>query len=112
MSLDQGGRFPEGEHFIATTYVDLTRHGSRFGGKMKIKFTSGEEQEFDDTTNLTPQGKVKVQEVSASAYPEEVVLVHPRGGDESRHGETGEDIATLHPLPINLLYAYLCKSAY
>jgi len=27
-------------------------------------------------------------------------------------GETGDDITTLHPLPLPLLAAYLCKVAY
>lgn len=27
-------------------------------------------------------------------------------------GETGENVKTLHPLPINLLYCYLAKMAY
>lgn len=74
----------------AVTYIDLTRHGNRFGGKISVTI-DGVEYVFDDGTNLTPQGK---QHAAAfgSQYPEEVALVHPRGGDEARHGETGDDI--------------------
>ncbi len=92
MSQYKGEPTPEGEKFISTTYIDLTRHGSRFGGKMEIKFHDGKTESFDDKTDLTPAGKTWVKEVSATAYPQEVLLVHPRGGDEPRHGETGEDI--------------------
>ncbi|MBI2356340.1 MAG: hypothetical protein HYV13_04005 [Candidatus Doudnabacteria bacterium] len=82
----------EEKQFIATTYIDLTRHGSRFGGPMDITFADGSRQKFDDPTDLTPVGKSRAKEYGAANYPEEVTLVHPRGGDEPRHGETGEDI--------------------
>lgn len=77
---------------IATTYIDLTRHGSRFGGKIKIEMPDGSEFEVDDGTDLTPAGKATVKESAQVAFPADVLLVHPRGGDESRHGETGEDL--------------------
>ena len=78
--------------FTSTTYIDLTRHGSRFGGKMTVQFRNGETTTFEDPKDLTPAGKEYVEEIASTAFPEDVVLVHPRGGDEPRHGETGEDI--------------------
>lgn len=77
--------------FISTTYIDLVRHGNRFGGKMKIRFQDGSVQEFDDTQNLTPEGRQAAEKFGAAMY-QEASLVHPRGGDEARHGQTGEDI--------------------
>lgn len=83
---------PEWEpDLIATTYIDLTRHGSRFGGPMVIKAENGEIMTYDDGTDLTPTGKIKSQQFG-SVFPERVSLMHPRGGDEPRHGETGEDM--------------------
>ncbi|MFA5954807.1 MAG: hypothetical protein WC817_04725 [Patescibacteria group bacterium] len=85
-------RNPEAEkQFVATTYIDLGRHGSRYGGERKITFSDGSIITFKDPTDLTPAGKQMSREFG-EAYPPEVTLVHPRGGDESRHGETGEDI--------------------
>src|SRR3989338_2390978 len=80
------------EQFVATTYIDLTRHSSRFGGKMEITFPNGENMAFEDSKDLTPAGRTKAKDFAASAYPVEVTLVHPRGGDEARHGQTGEDL--------------------
>lgn len=79
------------EQYLATTYIDLTRHGNRFGGSMKIKLNSGEIVEFDDTQELTPEG-AETSRNFGETYPEETTLVHPRGGDEPRHGQTGEYI--------------------
>jgi len=79
------------EQHIATTYIDLTRHGNRFGGPMKIKLDSGQVVEFDDTQDLTPEG-METSRNFGKTYPENVTLVHPRGGDEPRHGQTGEYI--------------------
>lgn len=78
----------EGDN-ISTTYIDLTRHGNRFGGKIKIDY-QGKPYEFDDTESITPDGKEATGSFGAT-YPEEVTLVHPRGG-APRHGETGDDI--------------------
>ncbi|MBS4035804.1 MAG: hypothetical protein KGZ85_15175 [Ignavibacterium sp.] len=83
-------RQEEEKKFIATTYIDLTRHGNRFGGKIKLE-VDGQVYEFDDTEELTLEGRINASEFGA-AYPEEVTIVHPRGGDELRHGQTGEDI--------------------
>lgn len=75
----------------STTYIDLTRHGNRFAGKLKMKLTDGREVIFDDTKDLTPEGR-KASKIQGSQYPEEVDLVHPRGGAEQRHAQTGDDI--------------------
>ena len=75
----------------STTYIDLTRHGNRFGGKIKGKLADGREYSFDDTKDLTPQGRQASRE-QGSQYPTEVALVHPRGGGEQRHAQTGDDI--------------------
>lgn len=77
--------------FISTAYIDLTRHGNRFGGKMSIRFADGASQEFDDTQELTPEGRAASRKFGEDFY-KEVTLVHPRGGDEKRHGQSGEDI--------------------
>lgn len=77
---------------IATAYIDLTRHGNRFGGAMELEFYDGSVVQFDDTQNLTPEGKENARKFGAGAYPDAVTLAHPRGGDEARHGESGEDI--------------------
>jgi len=37
----------EEKQFIATTYIDLARHGNRFGGKIKVEI-DGQSYEFDD----------------------------------------------------------------
>ena len=84
--------YEDEKQFIATTYIDLTRHGSRFGGPMEIRFSDGTAQKIDDGTDLSPEGRKGAKEYGANAYPPEVTLVHPRGGDEARHGQTGEDI--------------------
>ena len=84
---------PEDERqFIATTYIDLTRHGSRFGGPMDVMFPDGTKLTVDDGTDLTPRGKEGAKEFGVSGYPSDVTLIHPRGGDEPRHGETGDDM--------------------
>lgn len=80
------------EQPMTTTYIDFTRHGNRFGGKIAVT-VDGKEYSFDDSKGLTPEGKRRATEFGTS-YPEEVTLVHPRGGAEARHGETGDDIMT------------------
>src|SRR3989338_88647 len=79
------------EKFTATTYIDLTRHGNRFGGPIKIKLENGQVAEFEDTQELTPEG-IEASRGFGTTFPQEVALVHPRGGDEKRHGQTGEHI--------------------
>lgn len=79
------------ERYLATTYIDLTRHGNRFGGSMRIKLNGGETIEFDDTQELTSEG-TQTSRIFGETYPKEVTLIHPRGGDEPRHGQTGEYI--------------------
>lgn len=79
--------------FVSTTYIDLTRHGNRFGGPIKVTLDKlgGELLDVDDKQNLTPRGRANSQKFGAESY-EEASLVHPRGGDELRHGQSGEDI--------------------
>ena len=49
--------------FISTTYIDLTRHGNRFGGPMKVTLNKfdGELLDVDDKQNLTPRGRENSQ---------------------------------------------------
>lgn len=90
---------PEGEKlrqerekpYVSTSYIDLTRHGNRFGGPMTILFRNGETVEFFDSQELTPQGKDNSKKFGEEHY-KNASLVHPRGGDELRHGQSGEDI--------------------
>lgn len=80
------------KEFTSTAYIDLTRHGNRFGGPMTIKLRGDNEATvFKDTQELTPRGHRNAEEFGSAAY-EGVSLVHPRGGDELRHGQSGEDI--------------------
>ena len=83
-------RLEQKEQEVSTTYIDLTRHGNRFGGKMKVE-VGGLTHEFNDEELLTPRGRVASGNFGAN-YPEDVILVHPRGGVTIRHGQTGEDI--------------------
>ncbi|KKT93981.1 MAG: hypothetical protein UW91_C0006G0008 [Parcubacteria group bacterium GW2011_GWF2_45_11] len=79
------------ESEIATTYIDLTRHGNRFGGKMKVE-VGGQAYEFDDEESLTLRGRDGSKDFGAN-YPDDITLVHPRG-EKERHGQTGEDIVS------------------
>lgn len=81
----------EGREKFSVTYIDLTRHGNRFGGPMHIKFCDGQTINFDDSQELTPRGRENARAFGSREY-DNVTLVHPRGGDELRHGQTGEDI--------------------
>ena len=83
-------RLEQKEQEVSTTYIDLTRHGNMFGGKMKVE-VGGLTHEFNDEELLTPRGRVASGNFGAN-YPEDVILVHPRGGVTIRHGQTGEDI--------------------
>ena len=89
---EHGHRPEEEKSFIATTYIDLARHGRRFGGPIDITFPDGTQLKVDDGTDLTPRGKAGAKEFGISGYPPEVTLLRPRGGDEPRHGETGDDM--------------------
>ncbi|MFA4818874.1 MAG: hypothetical protein WC621_03460 [Patescibacteria group bacterium] len=80
------------EKMMATTYIDLTRHGNRYGGPMEITFYDGSKIKFDDSTDLTEEGRKDAVNFGAEGIPPEVTLVHLRGGDEPRHGQTGDDI--------------------
>jgi len=84
--------FESGEKIVATTYIDLTRHGNRYGGPMEITFYDGSKVKFDDSTDLTEEGRKNAVNFGAEEIPQEVTLAHPRGGDEPRHGQTGDDI--------------------
>jgi hypothetical protein len=79
--------------FISTTYIDLTRHGNRFGGPIKVTLNKleGELVDVDDKQGLTPRGRKNSETFGEESY-QDSVLVHPRGGDELRHGQSGEDI--------------------
>lgn len=79
--------------FISTTFIDLTRHGNRFGGPIKVTLNKlgGELVDVDDKQGLTPRGRANSQKFGAESYTD-VSLVHPRGGDELRHGQSGVDI--------------------
>jgi hypothetical protein len=81
------------KEFVSTTYIDLTRHGNRFGGPIKVTLNKlgGELLDVDDKQGLTPRGRENSQKFGAESY-EDVSLVHPRGGDELRHGQSGVDI--------------------
>lgn len=79
----------EKEKNMAVTYIDLMRHGNRFGGKMKVEI-DGQTFEFDDGEELTCEGR-EISRKFGENYPEEVTLAHPRGG-ELRHGQTGDDL--------------------
>ena len=81
------------KEFVSTTYIDLTRHGNRFGGPIKVTLNKlgGELLDIDDKQSLTPRGRENSAKFGMAAY-QDVSLVHHRGGDELRHGQSGEDI--------------------
>ncbi len=79
--------------FVSTTYIDLARHGNRFGGPIKVTLNKfdGELIDLDDKQELTPRGRTNSQNFGSQNYLD-ASLVHPRGGGELRHGQSGEDI--------------------
>lgn len=79
----------ESRENMSTTYIDFVRHGNRFGGKIKVEI-DGEEYEFDDSQEITPEGEEVAKDFGLE-YPDEVTLVHPRGAS-LRHGQTGEEV--------------------
>ena len=85
------GREKEGHK--VTVYFDLMRHSNRFVGKGKwTDPMTGEVFEWDDTENLTPQGKQVARDYGADQLPEDVDFVVSIASREPRAGETAGDI--------------------
>lgn len=82
----------ENKENLATTYIDLARHGNRFGGAIEVT-VDGQSYRFEDTEDLTEEGKAASQSFGQD-YPEAVTLVHARGGDTPRHLQTAGEIRT------------------
>ena len=78
--------------YASTTFIDLTRHGNRFGGPMEIQLRGDAEvTKFEDSQDLTPRGNENSQKFGAESY-QDASLVHPRGGKEPRHWQSGKQI--------------------
>ena len=90
---EEGLRHEKERQYISTTYIDLTRHGNRFGGPINVTLNKleGEIVNIDYKQSLTPRGRKNSKKFGEEAYKDSG-LVHPRGGDELRHGQSGEDI--------------------
>lgn len=72
-------------------YIDLMRHSNRFAGEGKWKDSqTGEELSWNDTTNLTPEGKRAAQEYGAGLPTVDFVV--SVASSEPRAAETGMDV--------------------
>lgn len=80
------------EHSV-TVYFDLMRHSNRFAGKGKwTDPMTGEVFEWDDTENLTPDGKKVARDYGADQLPKDVDFVVSVASREPRAGETAGDV--------------------
>ena len=79
-------------HKPTITYIDLGRHSNRFAGKGEwVDPQTGEVMSFDDSQDLTPEGRLHAKEYGV-ALPE-VDLVIGVGTSSGRTTKTIEDIS-------------------
>ncbi|MBI4993258.1 MAG: hypothetical protein HZC26_03965 [Candidatus Magasanikbacteria bacterium] len=92
MAIHEGEPRRENERSV-TVYFDLMRHSNRFAGKGEwTDPMTGEVFKWDDTENLTPEGKKVAQDYGANQLPEDVDFVVSVASREPRAGETAGDI--------------------
>src|SRR3989338_1149196 len=78
----------EGREKLSVAHIDFVRHGNRFGGAIDVTLNKleGERLTLDDKLALTPTGRANSKNFGGQFYGD-ATLVHPRGGDELRHGQ-------------------------